>query len=447
MDTSDFDGRVLRRGDHDYETARRATVWNARIPPRFPDIVVQAASEDDVVRAVCLARAEELKVGVRSGGHSWAGNHVRDGGLLLDVSRLQAADDVAGEMRASVQPGCKGNELVASLGEQDRFFPVGHCPGVALGGYLLQGGYGWNGRVHGPACMSVEAFDVVTADGELVRADAEQNADLFWAARGSGPGFFGAVTRFHLRLYPRPEVIANAVYLYPIDVLDEVLRWAHEIGPRVPRTMELMLVIHRDEAGELEIAVTGPVLVDDEAQAREALALLETCPVLDRAKLALPYVPATLADLYAGVHAAYPDDHRYGVDNMWTHAGIEELLPGIRRIAETMPGAPSHMLWMNWGPGATPAPARADMAYSVEDDTYIAVYGVWQDAAEDDANVAWATERMREMEPLATGIQLADENLARRPARFVTDAHMARLDEIRASYDPDGLFHPWMGRL
>ena len=72
--------------------------------------------------------------------------------------------------------------------------------------------------MHGPACMSVEAIDVVTADGELVRADETQHADLLWAARGAGPGFFGAVTRFHLRLYRRPKVVANGVYLYPIDL-------------------------------------------------------------------------------------------------------------------------------------------------------------------------------------------------------------------------------------
>ena len=77
-------------------------------------------------------------------------------------------------MTARVQPGCRGNELLAALGERGLFFPAGHCPGVGLGGYLLQGGYGWNGRLHGPACMSVEAIDVVTADGELVRADRER---------------------------------------------------------------------------------------------------------------------------------------------------------------------------------------------------------------------------------------------------------------------------------
>jgi FAD/FMN-containing dehydrogenase len=441
-----FDGQAFRRGEDGYEQARRGAVWNARTPARFPELIVIANSEADVAGAVRLAIDQEMKVGVRSGGHSWAGNHVRDGGLLLDLSRLGGVEIDAEARTAAVQPGCRGNELVAALAEHELFFPAGHCVGVALGGYLLQGGYGWNGRVHGPACMSVQAIDVVTAGGELVHASAEQNADLLWAARGSGPGFFGVVTRFHLALQPKPRVVANGLVLYAIEELEEVFAWAQEIAPHVPRNMELMLIVHHGDHGELEIAVTGPVLAEDERQARDALALLQTCPALDRAKLAVPYIPVTLDDLYAGVHAAYPDEHRYSADNMWTHAPIEQLLPGLRHIAETMPPAPSHMLWMNWGPGSTPAPPRADMAYSVEDDTYIALYGVWQDESQDEQNISWATERMREMAGLASGIQLADENLGRRPARALSDEHLARLDELRASYDPDGRFHPWMAR-
>lgn len=442
-----YDGAVFERGDDGYEAARRGAVWNAFTPPRFPDRIVIAAGEADVMRAVRAARREGMRIAVRSGGHSWAGNHVRDGGLLLDLSQMSAVAIDAESLTASVQPGCRGDVLAAALAEQGCFFPAGHCPGVGLGGYLLQGGYGWNGRVHGPACMSVEAIEVVTAAGDLLYADDRRHSELLWAARGAGPGFFGVVTRFHLRLQPRPAVVANAVYTYPLDALEEVFAWAHALAPQVPRAMELMLVIHRDEQGEVEIAVTGPVLVETEGEARAALALLESCPARERAKLAVPYVRGELPDLYAGVHAAYPDAHRYATDNMWTHAPVSELLPGLRRIAETMPGAPSHMLWMNWGPGATPAPARPEMAYSMEDDTYIACYAVWQDAADDEACVAWTTERMRELEPLASGIQLADENLGRRPARFASDANMARLDALRARWDPDGLLHPWMGRL
>jgi FAD/FMN-containing dehydrogenase len=442
MGEPSFRGTVLEKAENGYEAARRDAVWNARTPPRFPDLIVLAEDEEDLVKAVRLARERGATIGVRSGGHSWAGNHLRDGGMLIDVSRLNAMATDAEEMIAVVGPGRRGDQVQAALAEQGLFFPVGHCPGVALGGYLLQGGFGWNGRVHGPACMSIEAVDVVTADGELVRADERTHPDLFWAARGSGPGFFGVVARFHLRLYPRPRHVANGVYLYPIDCLEEVFRWAQEIGPGVAREMELMVVVHRDAEGELEIAVTGPVMVDSAEEAAAALALLETCPVRERAKLAFPNAEVQLTDLYAAVHESYPDGHRYAVDNMWTHAPVEELLPGLRRIAETMPGAPSHMLWMNWGP----SPARPEMAYSVEDDTYIALYGVWQDPAEDEANTGWARERMREMEPLASGIQLADENLGQRPARFVSEESLARLDRVRAAYDPDGLFHPWMGR-
>jgi FAD/FMN-containing dehydrogenase len=441
-----YDGTVLSRGEEGYEQARRAAVWNARTPERYPDVIVLAESEHDAVRAVREAGERDMKIGVRSGGHSWAGNHVRDGGMLLDLSRLREVELDAPAMSATVGPGCHGDELLSVLAEQELFFPAGHCPGVGLGGYLLQGGYGWNGRVHGPACMSVEAIDVVLADGSLVHADERHNAELLWAARGAGPGFFGVVTRFHLRLQRKPKLVVNSVFLYPIELLEEVFGWARAIGPRVVRQMELMVFVHRTEDEELEIAVTGPVLVDSEQQARAAIAVLESCPVLDRAKLALPYVPGELADLYAGAHAAYPDDHRYCADNMWTHAPVEQLLPGLRRIAETMPPAPSHMLWMNWRPGTSPEPARAEMAYSVEDDTYIALYGVWSDPAEDDANVAWATERMRELQPLASGIQLADENLGNRPARFLSEESLVRLDELRAKCDPDGRFHSWMGR-
>ena len=443
---AEFDGTLLRRGEEGYEAARRSAVWNARTPARHPEAIVLAASEADAVAAVALARREGLSVAVRSGGHSWAGNHLRDGSVLIDLSRLRGHEVDAAAMTARVQPGCRGNELLAALASQDLFFPAGHCPGVGLGGYLLQGGYGWNGRVHGPACMSVEAIDVVTADGELVRADESQNADLLWAARGAGPGFFGVVTGFHLRLQHRPRVTANALVTYPASVLSDVFAWAEEIAPRVPRTLELMLIVHRDEAGDVEIAVTAPALVDDAAEAREALALLQTCPVLGAAKLNVPYVEVALDDLYAGVHASYPDEHRYAVDNMWTSAPAAELTPGLERIAATLPAAPAHMLWMNWGPGSTPAPARGDMAYSVEDDTYIALYAVWQDPALDDANVAWATDSMRAMEHFASGIQLADENLGLRPARFAGEAQMARLDELRARRDPEGRFHEWMGR-
>jgi len=432
--------QTLRRGEHGYEPARRGSLWNALTPERYPELIARPRDPDEVIAAIELARAQGLRVTVCSGGHSWAGNHLRDEVLLIDLSRLDSARVDPQRASAVVGPGCHGTGLLAELARHGLFFPVGHCVGVAVGGYLLQGGYGWNGRVHGPACMSVEAIDVVTAQGEVLRADGERHSDLLWAARGSGPGFFAAVTGFHLRLHPRPAVVANSLHTFPVDVLEDLFRWAAEIGPGVPRSVELMLLVHRDEAGEPEIAMTAPVLAADEEQARADLSVLQGCPLLAQAKLSVPYVAVSFEDLFAGSAAVYPDGHRWAVDNMWTHAPVEELLPGLRRIADTLPAAPSHMLWMNWGP----SPPRPEMAYSVEDDTYIALYGAGTEQSTDAAVSAWATERMREMEPLASGIQLADENLGRRPARFLSDDRRRRLDELRARYDPDGMFCSWM---
>jgi FAD/FMN-containing dehydrogenase len=436
-------GALLRRGDPGYEAARTGCVWNARIADRHPDLIVQAAREEDVVHALRIAHDEELQVGVCSGGHSWAGSHLRDGGMLLDVSRLADLSVDPATQTAAVGPGVRGSDLVARLREQDLFFPVGHCQGVALGGYLLQGGFGWLSRIFGPACASVSAIDVVTAAGAAIHADENSDGDLLWAARGAGPGFFGVVTRFHVDLQPWPAVAMNSVYLYPGELIDEVFSWAREIGPAVAPNVEMMLFLQRPGGDQRLIGVTGPVLAGSEEEARESLAILETCPVRDRAIAASPCVPADLEDLLAASRVLFPPGNRFAVDNMWTSAAASELVPGLRRIADTLPPEPSHAMWMNWGP----APPRPDMAYSVEDDVYIALYASWSDPADDARYAGWPGERMREMERLSSGIQLADENLGQRPARFISEENMRRLDELRARHDPAGRFHSWMGRV
>lgn len=208
-------GRTFRRGEDGYEQARRECSFNARLAARYPDFIVQANTVADVQAAVKAAKRDGMVIGVRSGGHSWAGNHVRDGGMLLDVSRL---DDMAIDgkaMTATAGPGAGGHTLAMALAKARLFFPAGHCKGVCVGGYLLQGGFGWHSRELGPAVESVLAIDYVDADGELRHASATENADMYWAARGAGPGFFGVVTRFHLRLYPRPPVMGMKVAIYP----------------------------------------------------------------------------------------------------------------------------------------------------------------------------------------------------------------------------------------
>jgi FAD/FMN-containing dehydrogenase len=433
-----------RRGDAGYETARRGAMWNARLPARFPDIVVEACSDADVIAAVRLARERGWKIAIRSGGHSWAANFVREGGMLLDLSRMNSFEVNHDARTATIEPGLKGTDLNRALRQHELFFPSGHCMTVGLGGFLLQGGFGWNSRVWGPACLSIRAMDIVTAAGELVRASETENSEWFWAARGAGPGFFGVVTKFHLTLYPRPKVFMNSAYLYPIDVLDEVLIWARAVQPSLARVLEGLVFVRRDIFGHPGpgALVMGPVLADSKDEAVEALKALETCPVVKKALIRDVNVVTEYDDLLAGgEEVLYPRNRRYAADNMWTNASGEELLPGMRRIASTLPNAPSHMMWMLWGPNEK----RPDMAFSLEADLYIALYSIWADPAEDEKHQAWVTDRMKELEPFSTGIQVADENLAARPSRFLANENHRRLEVLRTRHDPNGVFHSHMG--
>src|ERR1700681_2322483 len=125
--------RIFFRGADGYEKARRATVWNGLVPDRFPDVIVQAHDTDDVVAAIRYARANGHQVGVRSGGHSWAASHLRDGGLLLDVGRLDHCTVDTDRMTAHVGPGQIASAFATELESQGLFFPSGHCEGIRLG--------------------------------------------------------------------------------------------------------------------------------------------------------------------------------------------------------------------------------------------------------------------------------------------------------------------------
>jgi len=441
------EGRHFFRGDDGYENARRATVWNQRVPDRYPDVIIHAVDDDDVVAALRYAKANGKQVSIKSGGHSWAASHLRDGAVLLDMSRVDQTSIDTDTMTAVAGPGKGGSVLAAELDAVGLFFPAGHCKGVCIGGYLLQGGYGWNSRVVGPACESVIGLDVVTADGDKIYIDADNHPDLYWAARGAGPGFFAVVTAFHLKLYKKPAVLGSSFYAYPIELADEIFTWARGISAEVDRRVELQIVATSSvpNAGidRPAIVMASPAFADTEAQAKDAFGLLDQCPVVDKALVAFPYAPMALADWYTAVMSNYLEDHRYTADNMWTNASAADLMPGIHRILDTLPPHPSHFLWLNWGP----SPQRQDMAYSLESEIYLALYAGWMDPADDEKYGDWPRSNMASMAALATGIQLADENLGRRPAKFVTDENMVRLDRVRAQYDPDGRFHSWMGRL
>lgn len=444
--TTGIVGRVLRRGTEAYENLRRAAVWHAGVPHRFPEIIVLAASEEDVVGAVRLAKAEGLQVAIRSGGHSWSGSHLRNGSLLIDMSNLREVVIDRSSMTVTVQPGLRGSELLGMLREQDLFFPVGHNYAVGIGGYLLQGGFGWAGREFGPACMSVIAIDAVTSDGERVHAGDDENTDLLWAARGAGPGFFAAVTRFTLRVYPHRAVTLSSTYIFPASCAADVFRFANERGRTTP--LELGVIVQRHEiAGDEPVVILNAVAyTETEEVARAQLALLEECPVLGHAILARACEPTVHGAVELDESTAVPNESRRWIaDNIVSDAGADDLLPNLHTLIETLPPAPTYLLMFNWD-GYPGSPVRPPMAFSLEGAFCYALYSAWDEAADDDRYRRWTTGIMRNWEPYASYTMLADENLLNRPVAFMTAESLERLDRLRCAWDPDRRFVSWLGR-
>ena len=143
--------------------------------------------------------------------------------------------------------------------------------------------------------------------------------------------------------------------------------------------------------------------------------------------------------LYTGVMGHYPENHCLSVDNIWTAAPVDAMLPHLREIADTMPPAPTHMLWLNWYPPKN----RPDMAFSMEENIYIALYSMWKPNNGSAHHQTWSTEMMGKIGYLSSGIQLADENLNHRTAKFMADDNLAKVETLRSKWDAGSLFHEW----
>lgn len=437
-------GQLIRNTDAGFDAAIMKTLFNKIDPVQRPDLMVIPQTVDDIMATVRHAKATGKKISVCSGGHSWSANHVRNNSILINMSRFDTYSINRDDMTATAGPAVGGSVLLGELFKRDLFFPAGHCKGVCIGGYLLQGGYAWNGRKLGMACESVLGVDMVTANGDYVHASATENPDLFWAVRGSGGGFFGVVVRFHLRLHAKPKYSGFMLDVFDIKHLEDVFHWVAEVGPSVSPAVEFQMITSRESARFFGpgIEATATIFADSKDELHEVTAFMRDSPIRKKATIRAPYVPVMPSVLYAMAMSHYPSDHYWNVDNMWTHAPINDLMPYIKQIVATLPPPPAHFLWLNWFP-----PARqSDMAYSVEDSVYIALYGAWANAADTARYGGWATGLMQEMAHLSTGIQLADENLHRRPGRFLAETNLQHFDTIKAHRDPNGLFNTWHRR-
>ena len=376
-------------------------IFNERRPGRFPAAVLEAATEADVVAGVRLARDRGWRVGIRSGGHSWAAWSLHDDALLIDLAGLRelSVDEHRGV--AQVSPSIRGgSELNPFLRERGYLFPGGHCSTVGLGGYL------------------------------------------YWAARGSGPGFFGVVTRFHLKLHDLPPVFVHTTYVFPASVFDELMHWAHALLPTLDTRVEPVIVgtriappgIEHDGAPLIVLHATG--MFDTIEEARRLMAPLATCPALAHALVSEQCQPTSFDIENPIMDGQNPSGHRYAADCALTDASAAELAPVLGDIYRTLPTPETFVIWYGWAP-RRPLP---DMAFSMEANVYIGAYTIWRDPAQDASMMQWVTDCFRALEPVSKGSYLGDADQLRRPSPFMGDANFDKLESLRRVYDPDGRF-------
>ncbi|MBV7515719.1 FAD-binding oxidoreductase [Pseudomonas sp. PDM25] len=426
------------RSQAQYGKWHRQSHWNGREFLRFPDFIVKASSEYDVVVTVRFARRMGLAVCVRSGGHSFSGAFLREGGILLDVSQLRQLEFDQKTLQLVSGPGVTSYELSQELAQFGFGFPTGHAGNVGVGGFLLGGGLGINFGTWGPmSAFNIIALDVVTADGELKHVNSDENEDLFWAARGGGPGLFFVVVRFHLTCMLLPAEITTRSLRLPFSRLSSVLSEIERINP--DRKLQLMLAVvptdhlHSDADYGREVILNTIAFADNPAHAS---ALHES--VIGRLEESASPEQATS---FEAIHRQGDDTFaigRYRTDNILTDRPED----AVRILASHLSRQPSPQslplfIWRG-------TPELPDAAFSATGMFYFSTYARWSEAKDDDVNRQWLISLYNELQAISSNCYINEFDLEARSSevkRCFSEHGWRRLRELKCLYDPDNIFH------
>lgn len=433
----------IARGQPGYDAARERAIWNKRLDKaRSPDAVVSPRSAEGVAAAIHFAAAHGLQVSPRGSGHHYEAAALRDGGLLLDLGGLDFIE-IDGDARiARIGAGVRGGELSEWLAERGFAFPVGHCADVGLSGYLLAGGFGWNAGEWGAACGSVAAIEMVTAEGEIVVASPDQHADLFWAARGGGAGFFAAITGYHLRLHPVPPATFAWRMAFAAASAPELAGWLNAATASAHPMAEIgcFLLSHWD-SGEWAVVLRASVCGASEDEARARLASFNTPPPAART------IGEPRAEIvpFTGLFrmSPMPDCKRAAADHLWSDAPVGEMLLAVHQLPGPSPHSTVDLVAFG---GHSRVALPADAALSVGGGTGAGIYALWDDPADDAINLAWVRRIDDALAPFRVGRYVGEADLTIAPERraecFTPEA-LTRLEELRTRHDPLGLFPAW----
>jgi FAD/FMN-containing dehydrogenase len=436
-----IDGRLIRPADTGYEEARH--VWNGMID-RYPALIAQVVDDDDVAVAIEFGRRHGMPISVRGGGHGVAGNAVCDSGLVIDLSSMTAIEVDPVGRTASAEGGVKWGGLDAATQAHGLAVTGGLISTTGIAGLTLGGGIGWLMRKLGLTSDNVVRLHMVTADGRSVVADSDSEPDLFWALRGGG-GRFGAVTRIEYQLHPVETVFAGMV-MYRAERAAEVLAlWKRLCDDAPDELTTVASFLHAPPAPFVPESLHGqPVVAIVGCHVGDAAAGAET--LSDLRQFGPPEVDLFGPMPYVALQSMLDAGAPFGIRAYWKSGYLRELGPAeIETIVNHAATAPSpftqvHVHQMG---GAVSREVAGSTAFGHRDAAHLLnIAGGWAEASDDAANVAWTRAFWSAIRPATDGAYV--NFLGGDDARQLRDAYepeaLARLEVIRALWDPDGVF-------
>jgi len=440
--SSRLTGEVLLPGSEAYESARK--IWNATID-KHPAVIVRCSTTADVVHALGFARDSRYLVAVRGGGHNIAGSALVDDGVVIDLSRMKAASVDPGARRATIEAGATLADFDAATQEYGLAAPTGINSTTGLAGLTLGGGFGWLSRKYGMTIDNLESAEVVTANGEVVRASATEHPDLFWAIRGGG-GNFGVVTRFEFRLHPVGPNLLSGLIVYPLSEAKSVLRQYREFATNAPDELSVWAVTRLAPPLPFlppEVHGTGIVAIaflhaGDAKQGERLIAPLR--------KLGTPLGEHVGVQPYTAWQQTFDPLLTAGARNYWKSHNFSTLADGLfDAILEYIGSAPSPLCEIFIGAlgGATMRPRPESAAYPHRDVQFVMnVHGRWENQADDARCIRWARDFFSASAPFASGgvyvnFLTADES---NRVRAAYGSNFERLAHVKRKYDPGNLF-------
>lgn len=431
-------GRILFPGDEGYDDARH--IWNGMID-RTPAIIVRCVNADDVGRAVAFARDRDLLVSVRGGGHNVSGNAVCQGGLMIDLSPMRRVEVDVDARTAGVEGGATWGDFDSAAQEFGLATTGGFISTTGVAGLTLGGGIGWLMGSYGLACDNLLSVELVTADGQRVRASQNENPELFWGLKGGG-GNFGVATEFEFRVHPVGPSLLAGMLVHPLDQAREALNHFRQFIRTAPNALgALGALVTRPDAGPVLALVpvyNGPL----DAGERVVQPLRTVGPPVDDTLAPMRYI-----DIQTMFDGGAPAGRRYYFKSSVLERLTEDAVDVLVDCYAKCPSSMSKVFVECFG-GAMSNVDREQTAFTHRDSPFnLLIIAAWEDPAADEENVGWARETWQAIQPYASeGVymnylgQSVDEGAERLQAAYGVD-NFSRLARLKAQYDPDNLFH------